>query len=44
MLNCTCPFEDECIAFGTDFDCLPWCDYLKDDGMEDNNARENQSL
>lgn len=38
MLNCTCPFAEECIAFGTDFDCLPWCDYLKDDGTEDDDG------
>lgn len=35
MLICTCPIDEECIALGTDFDCLPWCDYLKDDGLED---------
>lgn len=35
MLTCTCPDDEDCIAWGTNFDCLPWCDYLKDDEEED---------
>lgn len=34
MLICTCPIDEDCIAFGSNFDCFPWCDYLKDDGTE----------
>lgn len=33
MLICTCPAGEYCIALGTDFQCLPWCDFLKDDGL-----------
>lgn len=35
MLICTCPVDEECIALGTNFDCLPWCEYLHDDGAEE---------
>lgn len=28
MLICTCPVGEECYAWGTEFDCLPWCEYL----------------
>lgn len=38
MLICTCPIDEDCIAWGTNFDCLPWCDYLKDDGTEDSDG------
>lgn len=34
MLICTCPIDEGCIALGTNFDCLPWCDYLIDDEVE----------
>lgn len=33
MFDCTCPIADFdylCPALGTEFDCLPWCDYLVD--------------
>lgn len=38
MLICTCPSvipnTEECIALGSGYECLPWCQYLKED--EDN--------
>lgn len=33
MLICTCPIDEDCPAQGSNFDCFPWCDYLKDDGL-----------
>lgn len=35
MLICTCPIDEKCIALGSDLECFPWCDYLVDDGTED---------
>lgn len=35
MLVCTCPIDGECIAWDTNFECLPWCDYLINDESED---------
>lgn len=35
MLICTCPIDEDCIAWGSNCECFPWCDYLKDDGLED---------
>lgn len=32
MLICTCPNEMECPVIGSDVVCLPWCEYLEDDG------------
>ena len=40
MLICTCPSifpnPEECIALGSGYECLPWCDYLKE--AADNDA------
>lgn len=30
MLKCTCPVVMACPAIGSNFDCFPWCDFLKD--------------
>ena len=34
MLICTCPSvspnPEECIVLGSGYECLPWCDYLKE--------------
>lgn len=36
MLICVCPdIENECPALCSDADCFPWCDYLRNDGVED---------
>lgn len=35
MLICTCPCDEKCIALGTPYDCLPWCEYLYEDGVEE---------
>lgn len=36
VLICACPDGEDCIAVGTDFDCLPWCDYLREIAPEHN--------
>jgi hypothetical protein len=35
MLICTCPVPEDCIALGSDHECFPWCEFLKDDGSEE---------
>ena len=35
MLICTCPVDEKCIALGSQCDCFPWCEYLKEDGVEE---------
>ena len=37
MLICTCPIDEDCPATGSGCECFPWCENLKDDGMEDDN-------
>ena len=39
MLICTCPVDEDCIALGSNCHCFPWCDYLKDDGLEDEDGK-----
>lgn len=34
MLIYTCPIDEACPALGSNCDCFPWCEYLKDDGLE----------
>ena len=34
MLICVCPIDEDCPALGSNCVCFPWCDYLKDDGIE----------
>lgn len=34
MLICTCPLDEDCIAWGSQMDCFPWCNYLVDDDEE----------
>ena len=31
MLICTCPIVEKCPALGSQCDCFPWCEYLKED-------------
>lgn len=31
MLICTCPIDEKCPALGSQCDCFPWCEYLKED-------------
>lgn len=40
MLICTCPDDEDCIAFGSDCVCFPWCDYLKDDGVKNESGMD----
>ena len=35
MLICTCPVDEKCIALGSQCDCFPWCEYLKENGEDD---------
>lgn len=42
MLICTRTVGEDCIAWGTNFDCLPWCDCLVDDG--DDNGDDNDGM
>lgn len=35
MLICTCPIDVDCIAWGSGFECFPWCDYLQEDGTKE---------
>lgn len=39
MLICTCPVDAECAALGSHCDCFPWCDYLKDDGEDEEDGK-----
>lgn len=39
MLICTCPIDEDCIALGSDCDCFPWCEYLKDDGVGEDDGK-----
>ena len=38
MLICTCPNDLECPVIGSDVACLPWCEYLGEDGDSDADA------
>lgn len=44
MLICTCPVDVDCIALGSHCECFPWCDYLKDDGLEDDYLSYDKKL
>lgn len=35
MLRCTCSDVLDCPALDSNFECFPWCDFLKDDGTEE---------
>lgn len=35
MLICTCPIDEKCPALGSQCDCFPWCEYLIEDGVQD---------
>lgn len=35
MLICTQPVGEDCPAYGSDFDCFPWCEHLQEDGEDD---------
>jgi hypothetical protein len=41
MLICTCPIDEDCPALGSHCDCVPWCDYLKDDGLLEGEDESN---
>lgn len=34
MLICTQPVDEDCPALGSNCECFPWCEHLKDDGLE----------
>ena len=38
MLICTQPVDEDCPALGSNCACFPWCEHLKDDGLEDTDA------
>ena len=38
MLICTCNDYKECPALGSNCDCFPWCEYLREDGVNDDAA------
>lgn len=42
MLICTCPIDEDCIALGSNCDCFPWCDYLKEDDDRDGGLVEEE--
>ena len=46
MLICTCPSvspnPEECIALGSGYECLPWCDYLKEVSDSYNKVTERE--
>ena len=42
VCECPKPFEWNCSALGTNFGCLPWCDYLKEIETEDEVHEEHE--
>lgn len=38
MLICMCPDDDGCPAAGSDCFCFPWCEYLKEEGVNNGNT------
>ena len=30
MLICTLPIDEDCPAWGSNCECFPWCDYLRE--------------
>lgn len=43
MLICTQPVDEDCPALGSNCVCFPWCEHLKEDGLEDEACNTEQS-
>lgn len=42
MLICVCPVDEDCIAFGSGCDCFHLCEYLYNDGTEEQELNERE--